>query len=142
MNIFVGNLSFDAGVPDLLEAFRNFGQVSSAVIVMDKNGKKSRGFGFVEMADDEQARAAILALDGKKILGRQINVMPATGKGPAISLKRTGKYKQGRRTISFLKKRMARGLTSPVIEKKPKVNPMSWIKKPQNRFNNAKRKPS
>ncbi|MFH1578403.1 MAG: hypothetical protein ABIC18_04970 [Candidatus Omnitrophota bacterium] len=74
MNIFVGNLSFDATKADVKKAFECFGSVVSVVIVMDKQWAKSRGFGFVEMPDDQQAQAAIAALDGKEFMGRPLNV--------------------------------------------------------------------
>ena len=64
MKIFVGNLSFAATEADARRLFEDFGNVDSVKIVMEKKGKKSRGFGFVEMLDDEQAQAA---LDGPGI---------------------------------------------------------------------------
>ena len=76
MNIFVGNLSFEATEQDVLKLFQQFGEVLSITILMDKNGKKSRGFGFLEMADDEKAKAAIAALEGSEFMGRNINVSP------------------------------------------------------------------
>ncbi|MFA5090837.1 MAG: hypothetical protein WC510_07445 [Candidatus Omnitrophota bacterium] len=83
MNIFVGNLSFDATEADLRQAFAVFGSVGSAVIIMEKKGAKSRGFGFVDMPDDQQAQAAIAALDGKEFMGRPLNVSPAHPKPEA-----------------------------------------------------------
>ncbi len=74
MNIYVGNLSFEVSVETLRLAFEAFGQVSSARIVKDKHSGQPRGFGFVEMPDQARAQAAIEALNGKELLGRQINV--------------------------------------------------------------------
>lgn len=80
MNIFVGNLLFEATEADLKRLFEGFGNVSSATIIMEKKGVKSRGFGFVEMPDDMQAQDAISALDGKDFMGRALNVSPANSK--------------------------------------------------------------
>ena len=83
MNIFVGNLSFDATKADVSKLFEGFGSVASVVIVMQKDGKKSRGFGFVQMLDDQQAQAAIAALAGKEFMGRPLNVEAARPKSEA-----------------------------------------------------------
>jgi RNA recognition motif-containing protein len=82
MNIFVGNLSFDAVEADLKKLFEGFGNVASVVIVMRKEKKvpKSRGFGFVDMPDEQQALAAMAALNGKEFMGRVLNVNPARPK--------------------------------------------------------------
>ena len=79
MNIFVGNLSFDVSGADIEKLFKGFGDVASAVIVTQKGKKtpKSRGFGFVEMPDEPQARAAIAALNGKEFMGRVLEVNTA-----------------------------------------------------------------
>ena len=83
MNIFVGNLSFDSTGADVKKLFEGFGNVASAVIVTrkEKKGPKSRGFGFVQMPDEQQALAAIAALNGKEFMGRVLNVNPARPKG-------------------------------------------------------------
>jgi len=85
MNIFVGNLAFDATQDDIKKLFEGFGNVTSAVIVMSKEKKapKSRGFGFVEMSDEEQALAAIAALNGKEFMGRILNISRARPKTEA-----------------------------------------------------------
>ncbi|MFH1093885.1 MAG: hypothetical protein V1739_07010 [Candidatus Omnitrophota bacterium] len=80
MKIFVGNLAFIALQADVQRLFEGFGAVSSAVIVMEKKEAKSRGFGFVEMVDDQQAGVAISSLDGKEFMGRPLNVSPARSK--------------------------------------------------------------
>jgi len=82
MNIFVGNLSFKTTETELKQLFETIGEVSSAVIVMEKEKKapKSRGFGFVEMPDEVQALAAISALNGRDFMGRLLNVNPTRPK--------------------------------------------------------------
>jgi RNA recognition motif-containing protein len=77
MNIYVGNLSFDAVESDLLQLFEQFGQVTSANIIRDKMKDRSKGFGFVEMPDDAQAQAAISALNGKEMMNRALTVNEA-----------------------------------------------------------------
>jgi len=84
MNIYVGNLSFDVSEENLQTTFEAFGQVSSATIVRDKYSGQPRGFGFVEMPDQNEARTAIANLNGKELLGRQMNVneaRPRTNRG-------------------------------------------------------------
>jgi RNA recognition motif-containing protein len=85
MNIFVGNLAFDATQDDIKKLFEGFGNVTSAVIVMsrEKKAPKSRGFGFVEMSDEEQALAAIAALNEKEFMGRILNISQARPKTEA-----------------------------------------------------------
>jgi len=77
MNIYVGNLSFDLKEEDLQKTFEAFGKVASATIVKDKYSGQPRGFGFVEMPDADEARTAIANLNGKELLGRQMNVNEA-----------------------------------------------------------------
>jgi RNA recognition motif-containing protein len=74
MNIYVGNLSWSMTDEDLNTMFSDFGSVSSAKILKDKMSGRSKGFGFVEMADDEQAKAAIAALNETEVQGRKIIV--------------------------------------------------------------------
>jgi RNA recognition motif-containing protein len=153
MNIFVGNLSFDATQEDVKKLFEGFGDVVSVAIVMEKEKKapKSRGFGFVEMSDEQQALAAITALNGKEFMGRALNVNPARPKTEAQAASRLrdnrqpkatveakqrfvfikpGAYKGGRRSRSYMKRR---GLTVMQEEAKPRRNgqdnPMRWRKK-------------
>ena len=85
MNIFIGNLSRQVTDADLREAFEAHGAVASANVIKDKFTGESRGFGFVEMADQAQANAAIAALNGKDLKGRALNVAeakPRTDAGP------------------------------------------------------------
>ncbi len=77
MNIYVGNLSFNATEDDIRQAFEAYGQVSTASIVKDKFTGQSRGFGFVEMANDTEAQAAIAGLNGKELQGRTLTVNEA-----------------------------------------------------------------
>ncbi len=74
MNIYVGNLSWNLKDQDLQNLFSEHGEVSSAKIVLDKFTNRSKGFGFVEMADDAEAQAAIDALNGTEVDGRNIVV--------------------------------------------------------------------
>ncbi|MFN4314988.1 MAG: RNA recognition motif domain-containing protein [Chitinophagaceae bacterium] len=74
MNIYVGNLSWNLKDQDLLNLFATHGEVSSAKIVLDKFTNRSKGFGFVEMPNDDQAQAAISALNGAEVDGRNIVV--------------------------------------------------------------------
>ena len=74
MNIYVGNLSWNLKDQDLSNLFATHGEVVSAKIVTDKFTGRSKGFGFVEMANDDQAQAAIAALNGSEVDGRNIVV--------------------------------------------------------------------
>ena len=79
MNIYVGNLNWNMTSEDMQNLFAPYGEVTSAKIVTDKfNNDRSKGFGFVEMADDEAARAAIAALHDTEVLGRKIVVNEST----------------------------------------------------------------
>ena len=74
MNIYVGNLSWNLKDQDLSNLFAAHGEVSSAKIVTDKFTGRSKGFGFVEMPNDDQAQAAIAAMNGSEVDGRNIVV--------------------------------------------------------------------
>jgi len=87
MNIYVGNLSFQVAEADLQEAFAAFGAVQSVSIIKDKFSGQSRGFGFVEMPNQEEAEKAIAALNGKDLKGRAITVNEAR---PRTERPRTG----------------------------------------------------
>ena len=80
MNIYVSNLSFDVQDEDLKDFFAPYGEVTSAKIINDRETGKSRGFGFVEMSDDEAAKKAMAELDGATVEGRAIKVMEAKPK--------------------------------------------------------------
>lgn len=77
MNIYVGNLPFSSNSGDLEELFGQYGQVDSAAVISDRETGRSRGFGFVEMGNDEEARRAIEELDGHDMGGRNLRVNEA-----------------------------------------------------------------
>ena len=77
MNIYVGNLSFRTDDQELSEVFAEFGDVASAKVIIDRETDRSRGFGFVEMDNDDEAKAAIEALDGAEVSGRNLRVNEA-----------------------------------------------------------------
>ena len=77
MNIYAGNLLREATEEDLRQAFEAFGQVSSVKIIKDQYTGDSRGFGFVEMPNDLEAKSAISGLDGKDLKGRTLKVNEA-----------------------------------------------------------------
>ncbi len=74
MNIYVGNLSFDATEEDLRQAFDPYGEISSVRVITDRDSGRSKGFGFVEMANDTEAQSAISGLNGKELQGRTLKV--------------------------------------------------------------------
>ena len=74
MNIYVGNLSYDAGENDIRQLFEEYGSVESVNIIMDRMTNRSKGFGFVEMNNDDEAEKAIEELNGKEHLGRDLKV--------------------------------------------------------------------
>jgi RNA recognition motif. (a.k.a. RRM, RBD, or RNP domain) len=76
-NIYVGNLPYDTTGDDLVDLFQSYGAVASGQVIIDKFSGRSRGFGFVEMANDEEARAAIEALNGSPYGGRPLTVNEA-----------------------------------------------------------------
>ena len=73
-NLYVGNLSFDVGEQELEKLFTSYGEVVSANVITDRHTGRSRGFGFVEMGQSEDAKKAIEALDGKELNGRNLTV--------------------------------------------------------------------
>jgi len=74
MNIYVGNISWNLKDQDLANLFAPHGEVTTAKIITDKFTNRSKGFGFVEMPNDEQGQAAIAALNGSEVDGRNIVV--------------------------------------------------------------------
>jgi RNA recognition motif-containing protein len=142
MNIFIGNLLYGATEGDVKKLFEGFGNVVSVKIVMRKG--KPGGFGFVEMPDEQQALAAIAALNGEEFMGRVLHVEPARPKkevkqdnwfrpvkdGRVHPFGQPGRYKGGRRTRSY---RERHGLTGMQEEAKPRRrcqdNPMRWRKR-------------
>ena len=95
MNIYVGNLSYDATDETIKQAFESFGQVISARIVKDKYTGQSRGFGFVEMPEQAQAQAAIKGLNGKELLGKQMSVNEARSRTDRGRSGGQGGYQRG-----------------------------------------------
>jgi len=79
-NLFVGNLNFQTTEADLRALFEQFGEISRIQVMTDRETGRSRGFGFVEMADDDAAAQAIAALNGKEVDGRALNVNEARPK--------------------------------------------------------------
>ena len=77
MNIYVGNLSYDASEDELKKDFEAFGTVESVKIITDRYSGRSKGFGFVEMSNDDEARAAIEGMNGKDSMGRPLRVNEA-----------------------------------------------------------------
>ena len=82
MNIYVGNLAFRTTEDDLRQLFAEYGEVSSVKIISDRETGRSRGFGFVEMGNSEDADKAIQALNGYEMDGRQLNVNEARPREP------------------------------------------------------------
>ena len=74
MNIFVSSLSFKARKEDLIALFSPYGEITTARIILNKETHRSKGYGFVEMPNEEEALAAINALNGSEHMGRTINV--------------------------------------------------------------------
>jgi RNA recognition motif-containing protein len=95
-NLFVGNLSYQTTEGDLSSLFQPFGETTRVQIMTDRDTGRSRGFGFVEMADDAEAAKAIEALNGKEVDGRALNVNEAkpkperSGSGSGRSFSRDG----------------------------------------------------
>jgi len=82
MNIFAGSLPFSLEEADLRELFEAYGEVSTVKLINDRETGRSKGFGFVEMPDDESAQKAITALNGAEVKGRSIAVSQAEEKKP------------------------------------------------------------
>lgn len=77
MNIYLGNLPYNCSEADIMTAFSTYGEVASVNIISDRMTGRSKGFGFVEMPDANQANAAIEGLNGSSLNGRKINVNQA-----------------------------------------------------------------
>jgi RNA recognition motif-containing protein len=80
LKIYAGNLSYNVNDEDLRAAFAQFGTVDSADVIVDRATGRSKGFGFVEMGDATEAKAAIEGLNGKDLDGRSLNVNEARPK--------------------------------------------------------------
>src|SRR3954465_93189 len=79
--LYVGNLAYGVSDSDLQQLFETHGTVQSAQVIMDRETGRSKGFGFVEMGSDQEAQAAITALNGKEVDGRALTVNEARPKG-------------------------------------------------------------
>ncbi len=77
MNIYVSNLSFNTSDVELQDLFSKYGEVSSAKVITDRETGRSRGFGFVEMANDAEGKAAMEGLNNKEVEGRAMSVSVA-----------------------------------------------------------------
>jgi len=83
MNIYVGNLAYSLTEDELANEFANYGEVTSAKIIVDReNNNRSKGFGFIEMSDDDAAKKAIEELNGKEVAGRNLRVNEAKPRAP------------------------------------------------------------
>lgn len=77
MKLYVGGLAYSVDEKELETVFAEYGKVTSAAVIKDRDSGQSKGFGFIEMADDAEAKAAMAALDGKQISGRSVSVNEA-----------------------------------------------------------------
>ncbi len=98
MKLFVAGLPYDVDDQELQEMFETYGTVGSAKVIFDRETRRSRGFGFVEFANDSEAQEAIKALDGGSLEGRQLTVKlaedrPSNGGGGS----RGGGYRENNR---------------------------------------------
>lgn len=98
MNIFVGSLSFRLRDAELREVFEKYGEVSSAKVVIDKITGKSKGFGFVEMPDDNQAKTAISELNGRDMYGRPLVVNESQQREPRSQGSERPRFDNSRRS--------------------------------------------
>ena len=81
-NLYVGNLSYNTNQEQLQELFEAYGEVVSANVITDRETGRSRGFGFVEMSNEQEAQAAINALNGQEVDGRSLTVNEARPRAP------------------------------------------------------------
>jgi len=101
MNIYVGNLSYNTTEDDLRKAFEAFGEITSINVIKDKYSGESRGFGFVEMASNDEAREAMEGLNGSEMGGRNLKISEARprdenrggGGGGGFRRQRNGGYR-------------------------------------------------
>jgi RNA recognition motif-containing protein len=82
MNIYCGNLSYQSADEDLNTLFQEYGDVTSAKVIRDRETDRSRGFGFVEMDSDDEAQNAIDALNGQEFMGRKLVVNESRPRTP------------------------------------------------------------
>jgi RNA recognition motif-containing protein len=77
VKLYVGNLSYSVNEEDLRTAFGQYGTLDSVDVILDRNTGRSKGFGFIQMGNDDEAKAAIEGLNGKDLDGRSLNVNEA-----------------------------------------------------------------
>ena len=82
MNIYVGNIAYNTSEDDLRDLFARYGEVTAVRVITDRDTGRSKGFAFVEMTDDDQAKEAISALDSNDFMGRDIRVNEARPREP------------------------------------------------------------
>ena len=82
MNIYCGNIAYTTTEDDLRDLFSTHGEVSAVRVITDRDTGRSKGFGFVEMVDDSEAKQAIEALDGKDFMGRDVRINEARPREP------------------------------------------------------------
>ncbi|MCX8009861.1 MAG: RNA-binding protein [Ignavibacteria bacterium] len=80
--LFVGNLPFSTTNEELQKLFEQYGEVVSAIVISDKQSRRSKGYGFVEMSSDEISKTAMESLNGSEVKGRKIVVSEAKSTGP------------------------------------------------------------
>ena len=100
--LYVGNLSYGTTDSDLQGMFEEFGSVQSAQVIMDRESGRSKGFGFVEMRSDQEAQAAINALNGKEVDGRALTVneaKPREDRGGQVGRRRWPRRLRRRQTL-------------------------------------------
>ncbi|TFF29731.1 RNA recognition motif domain-containing protein [Mucilaginibacter psychrotolerans] len=85
MKVFIGGLPLEVNEAELNAVFEDFGPVKSLRIVKDRETKESRGFGFVEMVNDDEAKEAIRCMNGQSYYGKRITVNIAEDKGPGFN---------------------------------------------------------
>ena len=100
MNIYVGNVPYAATETDLEELFQEYGQVAKATIIRDRYDGRSKGFGFVEMENQETGERAIEALDGQEMMGRPLKVNPARPRGQRREPRHYERYEPQQLTAS------------------------------------------
>lgn len=160
MQIFVGNLSFATTEDDLKKLFSEFGSVVSVTILKNKDGKKSRGFGFVEMADERAAYAAIAGLNAKDFMERPLNVMvakPKPAKAPVVAVERkkevrfrpNAEDRLSHQRKGFRKSKGFKPADNRADEKRSEARPGRFVRKPdkfapkpRSRFNTGRRSAS
>jgi RNA recognition motif-containing protein len=96
-NLFVGNMSFNTTEVELRSFFEPYGEITRIQVMTDRDTGRARGFGFVELADDEEAAKAITELNGKELDGRALNVNEAKPKPERSGPRGGGGYGRGSR---------------------------------------------